>query len=260
MLPQDKWFYFANGKNAKDLPELADALKEMSADEFAFHVNSGKNDFANWVEGVFEEKELSAALREAVAPNEMIFLLEAFFKRHRRQEQREQQEVQGVQEELPIQAALEESRAAEPVEEPAEELVEEPVAEPLPEDAPKHVLEPVPEYLPEKEHAQESLEKYTPPSFAATEQPAPVLREEPRAEELRIGGEHELAHLDLKEMVDDAKQELEIEGRQLGSRKESRLLPREDKAGFLVKEFIYGFILGLIFGLIMLGALLNIKV
>ena len=42
--------------------ELADALETMSDDSFYYHVNDSKNDFANWISGVFALDNISEKL------------------------------------------------------------------------------------------------------------------------------------------------------------------------------------------------------
>ena len=52
-------------KSGKSLQELADAMETMHEDVFKHHVNDTKNDFASWIEDVFEEKGFSKELRKA---------------------------------------------------------------------------------------------------------------------------------------------------------------------------------------------------
>jgi len=63
--PDEKRFWLADGRYLKNLDELAAALRDMSAETFAYHVNEGKNDFAIWVRDVFGDNELAAALLKA---------------------------------------------------------------------------------------------------------------------------------------------------------------------------------------------------
>jgi len=81
LITDDNCFYFVDGKKASSLEELRNLLGSMEDAEFVFHVNAGKNDFANWTEGVFQEKELADEMRRALEKPRMIELLDEFFER-----------------------------------------------------------------------------------------------------------------------------------------------------------------------------------
>ena len=61
--PNDQCFWLESGPMIKDLNELKHALETMSDDQFAHHVNSERNDFANWVHNVLDDTELSGKLK-----------------------------------------------------------------------------------------------------------------------------------------------------------------------------------------------------
>ncbi len=63
MVKPDKYFYLADGRIVRSLRELALRLDEFPDELFSSHVNSEKNDFANWVEFVFCDKDLAQKLR-----------------------------------------------------------------------------------------------------------------------------------------------------------------------------------------------------
>ena len=63
MVKPEKYFYLEDGGVFKNIKELALRLDEVSDEVFRSHVNESKNDFANWVEHVFKEKELAEKLR-----------------------------------------------------------------------------------------------------------------------------------------------------------------------------------------------------
>ncbi len=52
------------GKEISNLHELLDVLNEISPASFQKHVNSEKNDFANWIENSVGDRELARALGE----------------------------------------------------------------------------------------------------------------------------------------------------------------------------------------------------
>ena len=64
----DKVFWLGDGRSLKNLKELAEALKTMEDSVWDFHVTCEKNDFANWVEDVFDQDQLGAAIRRVKSP------------------------------------------------------------------------------------------------------------------------------------------------------------------------------------------------
>ena len=63
-VPNHKIFYCCDGSCFKNLEELQKALKKMNLETFKCHVNSKKNDFANWIYDVIGDINLSKNLRE----------------------------------------------------------------------------------------------------------------------------------------------------------------------------------------------------
>ena len=64
--PPEKCFWVYHGPVLKDLRELREALERQISDaQFAHHVGQDRNDFANWVDHVLEEKDCARALRRA---------------------------------------------------------------------------------------------------------------------------------------------------------------------------------------------------
>jgi oligoribonuclease (3'-5' exoribonuclease) len=73
-LPKTKpKFYFrvVDGSEIKDLVGLADAIGKMGDDVFYYHVNKHKNDFSNWVRGIFKEDTLADEIRNSSSRLEM---------------------------------------------------------------------------------------------------------------------------------------------------------------------------------------------
>jgi hypothetical protein len=62
--PKTKIFVLVDGRELCDVKDLLSALQDMQDDTFWHHVNDARNDFANWIEDVFSEKELAADLRQ----------------------------------------------------------------------------------------------------------------------------------------------------------------------------------------------------
>lgn len=55
-------FWVNSGPIVKSLPDLVEALKTMSDEQYSYHVNDDKNDFSRWIEDVLEDKTLAKAL------------------------------------------------------------------------------------------------------------------------------------------------------------------------------------------------------
>ena len=180
MIDEDKWFHFTHGKKASSLEELRQLIEELNEAEFRHHVNDERNDFANWVEGVFGEKKLANNMRKADTKEKLIKTLDAFLKK-------------------------------------------------------KH------KPVPSKENV--------------------VM---PGEERTGLEAEKDLSEKEIKNIVDEAKQALEKEEGYV-SKKAEHAHPKPSKHPglehhrLIVKEFIFGFLLGLIFGLIMLGIIANLR-
>jgi len=79
-LREEEYFYLRNGSSLKSIEELYDKLEDMLDEDFFFHVNEEKNDFANWIKGVFGEKELSDNLSTVKTKKEVKKILDKFLK------------------------------------------------------------------------------------------------------------------------------------------------------------------------------------
>ena len=74
-LKPDKYFYLCNGKVIKNIKELTKAIKNMPEDVFYFHVDEGKNDFANWIIDIMEKKKLGEDIIKAKEKDKTELLL-----------------------------------------------------------------------------------------------------------------------------------------------------------------------------------------
>ncbi len=68
----DQEFYSCNGSIFRNLKDLLEGLKKMKKKDFEYHVNSFKNDFAEWVEKSIGDKFLAQKLRECKDKKTMI--------------------------------------------------------------------------------------------------------------------------------------------------------------------------------------------
>jgi len=64
----EKSFWLSDGRTLKNLKDLKEALDTMDVEVWNSHVTAEKNDFANWVEGVFGDKQLGLSLRKVKSP------------------------------------------------------------------------------------------------------------------------------------------------------------------------------------------------
>jgi len=62
-ISESQHFYMADGGVLKNLEELGEALNKMSDDVFRNHVSDSKNDFASWINDVWEEKALASLIK-----------------------------------------------------------------------------------------------------------------------------------------------------------------------------------------------------
>ena len=75
--PPEKCFWVHYGPVLKDLRELRAALAEQISDaQFAYHVQSDRNDFAAWVDHVLAEPACARALRPARTVREAVHAVE----------------------------------------------------------------------------------------------------------------------------------------------------------------------------------------
>ena len=112
-IPHEKQFHFADGTAIASLDALRDKLESVSYQEFYEHVNAEKNDFANWVEHVLQDKNLAEDMRKVTSIVETVEILNDYLHPH----------PQGDD----IQAKIEEEEDVHP---PVEEV---PTTEPSPE-------------------------------------------------------------------------------------------------------------------------------
>lgn len=58
----EQCFWVNFGPVVKNLAELKTAVEEMSDEQFAYHTKRDGNDFARWVEDIFNQAKLAAKL------------------------------------------------------------------------------------------------------------------------------------------------------------------------------------------------------
>lgn len=78
--PDNKFFILSNGDSLKTPGDLIEMLKIMPTEEFDHHTKEGRNDFANWIWFVFDEKKLADKIFKAKMQEETIKILEKHYK------------------------------------------------------------------------------------------------------------------------------------------------------------------------------------
>lgn len=77
----DANLFWVNGNGSlRNLKELAESLKTMSEETFAYHVNVEKNDFASWVKEVLLDSKLATDLKKAKTQSAALKKVEARLK------------------------------------------------------------------------------------------------------------------------------------------------------------------------------------
>lgn len=68
-------FKVADGRNLKNLRDLVNALPVMNEEVFIHHVNEERNDFASWVQFVFQDEKLAKKIDSAKEKEKMFSIL-----------------------------------------------------------------------------------------------------------------------------------------------------------------------------------------
>lgn len=58
-------FYVCSGAVLRNVSEMGKLVESMDDTTFFYHVNQERNDFARWVEDIFQDKALASKLRKA---------------------------------------------------------------------------------------------------------------------------------------------------------------------------------------------------
>ena len=66
-VPEEYVFWCQGGRIFRDMKELAEGLVAMSDETFAYHSNSQKNDFSEWVRNIIQDEKLASDLAMAIS-------------------------------------------------------------------------------------------------------------------------------------------------------------------------------------------------
>ena len=86
-------FKLADGKIIKNIIELKKSLKDINKKVFTTHVNPEKNDFYNWIKGVYQDKVLAESIKNAKHPKHIINLIEKRLGDLNKEKQKEVKEI-----------------------------------------------------------------------------------------------------------------------------------------------------------------------
>jgi len=83
-ISRHEYFYASNGAVLKNKDDLLKFFKSIDEKTFHSHVNSEKNDFANWTTHVLKNETLGKKLKKLHSSTEMIAAMEEVHKRKER--------------------------------------------------------------------------------------------------------------------------------------------------------------------------------
>ncbi len=70
LVPEEYVFRCHDGRILKNMKDLGEALAVMADETFAYHSNSEKKDFSNWVRDVIGDEKLAKDLENALDRNQ----------------------------------------------------------------------------------------------------------------------------------------------------------------------------------------------
>ena len=79
--PAENVFWLCDGRTLKNVKELLSALEDMNEGVFKYHVNDTKDDFANWIRDIFNDKQLAEALSKVKDKNNYTLVIKAKFQK-----------------------------------------------------------------------------------------------------------------------------------------------------------------------------------
>ena len=66
-VPEEYAFWCCDGRILRNMRELAGAFNVITDEVFAYHSNSEKSDFSNWVGDIIRDEKLARDLRECLS-------------------------------------------------------------------------------------------------------------------------------------------------------------------------------------------------
>ncbi len=65
-VPQEHVFWCCDGRIFRNMKELGDAFGTMTDETFAYHSNTDKNDFSNWVRDIIKDEKLAGDIAKSL--------------------------------------------------------------------------------------------------------------------------------------------------------------------------------------------------
>ncbi len=78
--PPTQYFYVKNGDIIRGITEMKIVLEKMDDFTFYYHANDNKNDFAEWIEAIYHNKNLADLIASAKTKEQLIMLMEEISK------------------------------------------------------------------------------------------------------------------------------------------------------------------------------------
>ncbi|MFH1211387.1 MAG: hypothetical protein V1659_00480 [Candidatus Woesearchaeota archaeon] len=94
IIPPEMYFYFCNGKVAKSVSEMLVILKNIPENEFSQHVNSEKNDIANWINGVYQRPDIAEMLNKKRSLKATIGILKTSYAKHEKEQKKARKRIE----------------------------------------------------------------------------------------------------------------------------------------------------------------------
>ena len=69
---EENAFWCNDGQIFKNVKELRDGLNRMTDETFAYHSNTEKHDFSNWIRDIISDRKLANSLAQAATRQEAV--------------------------------------------------------------------------------------------------------------------------------------------------------------------------------------------
>jgi hypothetical protein len=69
-VPEEHVFWCSDGRVLRDMRELGEALAAMTDETFAYHSNTEKKDFSNWLKDIIGDEKLAADIENILDRNQ----------------------------------------------------------------------------------------------------------------------------------------------------------------------------------------------
>lgn len=240
-MDKQQQFHFRDGTHASSLNDLKEKIETISYAEFYHHVNSSKNDFANWVRYVLKDDQLANSLEKTTSIVETVEVMNDYL--HPRAHHVREDDIQErIEDQLGIDAP-------EPTTQELEEVPA--VQEPLP--AQEDVQEPL--AVEEKVQTPPAVQETVLEPMLADESPSFEDFYEQKEEPVQQSAQEEQTQQVQQSQQEDAKDSLadkETHHYRVDKQEKKELKEfHHNLDKIIIKDFIWGLIFGLIIGFVL---------